>query len=246
MNENKWIKLHSKITEWEWYRKPNVMRLFVHCLLKANWKESKFMGRTIPRGSFVTSLESLSKELGLSVQQIRTSLKHLISTKELTNESLTQYRIITVVNYELYQQNNKEDNKQLTNDQQTINKQLTTIEEYKNIDYIDNSSSTNNKMSETIFDIVQKEFGRVLSPLEYEIVGGWLESDISEEIIKYAIKESVLSGGCSFRYVQRILERCKQKGIKTVSEAQKTWITSETKSEKESVELFDYNWLEEE
>lgn len=117
MNDsNKWIKLHSKLLNWEWYTNANVMRLFIHCLLKANWKDGKFQGRIIPRGSFVTSLETLSKELGLSIQQIRTALKHLISTKELTNESLSQYRIITIVNYEYYQQSNKEINNQITND----------------------------------------------------------------------------------------------------------------------------------
>ena len=105
------------------------------------------MGETIPRGSFVTSLDSLGKELGLSVQEIRTALKHLISTGELTSKSTNKYRIITVVNYEMYQQVNKQPNSPLTGNQQATNNQLTTIEEYieykTNIEYKNNSVCNN-------------------------------------------------------------------------------------------------------
>lgn len=105
------------------------------------------MGETIPRGSFVTSLDSLAKELGLSVQEIRTALKHLISTGELTSKSTNKYRIITVVNYEMYQQVNKQPNSPLTGNQQATNNQLTTIEEYieykTNIEYKNNSVCNN-------------------------------------------------------------------------------------------------------
>lgn len=142
-----WIKLFTKFTTWEWYKDQNTKSLFIHCLLKANWKEAKFMGETIPRGSFVTSLDSLGKELGLSVQEIRTALKHLISTGELTSKSTNKYRIITVVNYEMYQQVNKQPNSPLTSNQQATNKQLTTIEEYieykTNIEYKNNSVCNN-------------------------------------------------------------------------------------------------------
>lgn len=138
----KWIKIFTKFLNWEWYKEQNTKALFIHCLLKANWKNGKFEGNIIPRGSFVTSLDSLNKELGLSVQEIRTALKHLISTNELTSKSTNKYRIITVVNYELYQQHNKQLNNQLTGNQQTTNNQLTTIEEY--IEYKTNNSVCNN------------------------------------------------------------------------------------------------------
>lgn len=139
-----WIKLFTKFVAWEWYKDQNTKALFIHCLLKANWKDGKFEGNIIPRGSFVTSLDSLNKELGLSVQEIRTALKHLISTNELTSKSTNKYRIITVVNYELYQQHNKQLNNQLTSNQQTTNNQLTTIEEY--IEYKTKEEYKNNSV----------------------------------------------------------------------------------------------------
>lgn len=127
-----WVKLFAKFTTWEWYKEQNTKSLFIHCLLKANWKDGKFEGKIIPRGSFVTGRKKLAQELGLSEQEIRTALKHLISTNELTTISTNKYSIITVVNYELYQQVNQQTNQQLTNNQPATNQQLTTIEEYKN------------------------------------------------------------------------------------------------------------------
>ncbi len=225
MNDtNKWIKLHSKMLNWEWYKNANTMRVFIHCLLKANWKDGKFQGKDISRGSFVTSLETLSKELGLSVQQIRTSLNHLISTNEITNESFSQYRIITVVNYELYQQVNKENNNQITNNQQTTNNQLTTIEEYKNariLDDIDNNkttTTTKGKVSarENLLELMEQAFGRPLSDTEFEIINTWEDNDLT----RYAIKQMELARAFNVRYVQSILRSYKRDNIKNVAEAE--------------------------
>lgn len=139
MTDNEYIKLNRKIIGWEWYLNINVKTLFIHCLLKANWKDGRFEGKYIKRGSFVTSLEKLKVETGLSVQQIRTALEKLQSTGEVTSKTFSKYRIITVVNYEQYQndnrvcnnQDNKQFNKQITSNQQASNKQVTTIEEKK-------------------------------------------------------------------------------------------------------------------
>ena len=132
----KWIKLHSKIIEWEWYKDSNMFRVFLHCLLKANWKDKKFEGLIIRRGSLVTSNKNIAEELGISIQNVRTALKKLEKSKNLTIKTTNKYTVITVNNYRLYQQTNN----QLTNNQQSTNNQLTTIEEYKNI----NNSVCNN------------------------------------------------------------------------------------------------------
>ena len=140
LDDKNWIKLSSRMLDWEWYKDQNTKALFIHCLLKANWKDGKFEGMIIPRGSFVTTIDLLTKELGLSIQEIRTALKHLILTNELTSKNTNKYRVITVKNYELYQQANKQTNKQLTSKQQTTNKQLTTIEEEKESIYEERNS----------------------------------------------------------------------------------------------------------
>ncbi len=126
-----YVKLFRKLDEWEWYKDHATKELFIHCLIKANHIEKKWQGITIPRGSFVSSVSKLSEELDFSVQQIRTAIKHLNSTNELTSTSTSKYTLFTVLNYDKYQQSNEQSNKQLTNEQQTTNKQLTTTNNIK-------------------------------------------------------------------------------------------------------------------
>lgn len=136
------IVLHRSLLDWEWYQDANTARLFLHCLLKANYTDKKWKGQTIERGSFVTSLASLKKETGLSIQNIRTSLSKLELTNELTIKSTKTNRLIYVVNYDKYQElDNQVTNKQQTN-QQTTNKRLTI---------------TNKRNKETIKDIKEGE-----------------------------------------------------------------------------------------
>ena len=77
------IKIDRKILDWEWYSDINTCRLFIHLLLKANWKDGRFQGTEVPRGSLVTSYNSLAKDTGLSVKNVRTALNHLETTGEV-------------------------------------------------------------------------------------------------------------------------------------------------------------------
>jgi len=135
-----YIKLHRKIITWEWYEEPNVFRLFLHCLLKANHKDKKWRGNLIKRGSFITSLETLSKETRLTIQQVRTSLDKLILTKEINKVATNLSTCIIVNNYHEYQI----DNKPVTNEQQTDNKRITTTKNDKN-DKNDNNDKNDKK-----------------------------------------------------------------------------------------------------
>lgn len=123
---NSKITLNRKILNWEWYDCLPVFKLFIHCLLRANFKDEKWHGMLIERGQFVTSLPKLSSETGLTIMQVRTALKSLKSTKEITCKTTNRNSIITVKNYNLYQHNNMLFNSQITNKQQTDNSQITT------------------------------------------------------------------------------------------------------------------------
>lgn len=97
-----YIKLHRKITEWEWYDDSNTLRLFLHILLNANHTPKSWRGIEIKPGQFVTGRFKLAQALKLSEQQIRTSLIKLKSTNEITIKSTSQYSIITIKNWNLY------------------------------------------------------------------------------------------------------------------------------------------------
>jgi predicted transcriptional regulator len=123
-----WIKLHRKLLNWEWYSKPVVKSIFIHSLLRANHKDGKWQGKEIKRGSYISSVDKLSNELGHSRQEIRTALKHLKSTNELTTVSGSQHTVFIVVNYDSYQNETSD----LTNEQPTANQRSTTNKNEKN------------------------------------------------------------------------------------------------------------------
>lgn len=136
-----YIKLFRSIKNWEWYTDPSVKIAFIHCLINANWAERRHKGEPLEPGSFPTSYELFGRECGLSVQQVRTSLKKLKSTGEITYETTQYGTIIHVVKWRDYQGDdfvdntliNTQSNFQSTDDQQAINKQLTTLKNNKNI-----------------------------------------------------------------------------------------------------------------
>lgn len=132
MEEQGWIHLFRKFINWEWYDCPNVKIVFLHCLLMANHKKGKWQGVTIKRGQFVSSYEKIATANGLSVQQVRTSIKKLKMTQEINTQTTNLYTLITVNNYDLYQDT-------LTNKQQSNNNQITTNKNDKNIDSINTS-----------------------------------------------------------------------------------------------------------
>lgn len=113
---------------------------------------------------------------------------------------------------------------------------------------IDKLNDEKKDVDVTIYDKVQREFGRVLTPIEYEIIGAWLSSNISEELINEALKEAVFNGVNNLRYIDKILYEWGKKGYKTKDDVlnnKNKW--KEEKHEKKQPvkkDVFDYNWLE--
>lgn len=135
-----WIKLHRKFLEWEWFKVDEMVKLFIYLLLSANFEEKKWQGVTIKRGQLLTGINSLHEATKISHQTLKTCLSRLEKTGEINKQSTNKYTIITVCNYDSYQDNqtttNNQTNQPLTNDQQTTNKQLTTTKELKELEEI--------------------------------------------------------------------------------------------------------------
>lgn len=136
-----WIKIFRELLQWEWFQKAEMVQLFIYLLLKASCTDKQWQGITVKRGQLVTSNATMRQDLRLSEQQIRTCIKRLISTGEITYKSTNRYVVITICNYDKYQeignsineQNNEQTNNQSTDEQRAINEQSTTSKEIKNI-----------------------------------------------------------------------------------------------------------------
>lgn len=122
-DDNKgWIKIHRRLLDWEWYGDANMVRLFLHLLLKANTDDRRWQGREVPRGSLVTSRATLEAETGLSQQTIRTCLARLTASGEIEVVATKRYSVVTICRFEDYQKQ-EQDYQPTAN--QVINQQAT-------------------------------------------------------------------------------------------------------------------------
>lgn len=116
-----YVKISRGILQWEWYKDVNTCKLFLHMLLIANWSDGRSQGVEVPRGSFISSYQKLAAETGLSLQNVRTAVKHLKSTHDLTVKQHGKNSVFTVNNYSLYLASNTVTNTQLTGIQHGTN-----------------------------------------------------------------------------------------------------------------------------
>lgn len=135
----RFIKLYDKILQWEWYSDINTFRLFIHLLLKANYKDASFEGHMIRRGQLVTSLPKLAAGTALSERQVRVSLEHLKMTGEVTSKAYPKYRVITIVRYDDYQSNDRQNDRQMTGETSAKRQADDSLDvsKYRNIEQIE-------------------------------------------------------------------------------------------------------------
>ncbi|MBQ4160796.1 MAG: hypothetical protein IJD83_07680, partial [Clostridia bacterium] len=87
---NGFIMLHRKILDWEWYDDANTMRIFIHLLLLASFKDTQWHGNVLKPGQVITSYGHIADRLRLSISQVRTAFEKLQSTGEIRVQSTTK------------------------------------------------------------------------------------------------------------------------------------------------------------
>lgn len=132
--------MYRQFLDWEWFRKPEMVQLFLYLLLNANAADTMWQGVRIRRGQLLRGSQRITADTGLTRQQIRTCLNRLEKTGEITREivrnSTDQGTLITICEYERYQEaaTNQQptSNRPATDLQPTSNRPPTTDKEYKN------------------------------------------------------------------------------------------------------------------
>lgn len=131
----RFVKLFESIETWEWYTDQNTKSVFLHCLIKASWNDYRWKGTVIKAGSFPTSYMKLAAELGLTESKVRTSIKKLILTGELTKEVTDEKTVITVMNWANYQSSSssddKDDDRQIAGKSQANRRRIATTKKYR-------------------------------------------------------------------------------------------------------------------
>ena len=139
-----WAKLYRELLDKSIWKMstPEQKTILITLLLMANhedksweWRGEQYQCRP---GEFITSLEKIVEKCGkgVTIQNVRTALKRFEKLEFLTDKSTKQGRLISIVNWGIYQSDSiepdKESNSQLTDSQQTTNRQLTPNKNNKN------------------------------------------------------------------------------------------------------------------
>ena len=112
---------------------------------------------------------------------------------------------------------------------------------------IEQNSIVENSIETTtnIYDYIESNFNRTLSPLEIQKIDEWLLL-FNEEIIKYGVSIAVMNHKKTFSYVNGILKNWQGSGYTTLEEIkQEQREIKPSEKNKEIQELETYNWLEE-
>lgn len=115
------------------------------------------------------------------------------------------------------------------------------IEKELEVEKEKDSNNSSNKIN--IAEFLENEYGRTISPIEYEEIAKWREW-YSDDIILYAIKISILNNKKTFSYINGILKNWKSCNYKTLEEIKKENYKNEDTSEKIIIE--EYDWLNDE
>ena len=114
---------------------------------------------------------------------------------------------------------------------------------------VEDTNERQSNYQSNIYEIIEKEFGRTLSPIEYEIIKAWLDNDYSEDLIKEAIKEATFSGVSNLRYIDKILYEWNRVGVKTVKDVEarrkkRAQRKDEEEDSKIDLDMVDWDWFD--
>ena len=211
-----WIKMYRKIEDNPVVCKDNdYYRVWHHLLYNATHQERVVIFNnkkmTIYPGQYITGRKLIADKCNVTESKVERILKWFENDQQIKQQKTTKGRLITILKWELYQ-NTEQQNEQIVGNTRAILEQKTiTNKNVKNVNNVRN----NNNSSSSIYDFVEKNLGRTLSPLEYEEISSWQDN----ELTRYAIKKSFLNGKYTLAYVKGILNYYKKNNIATVQEA---------------------------
>lgn len=159
MLESGYIKLYRSLLNWEWYDDINTKTVFLHLLLTVNIAKRQWHGISVPCGGRVSSYAVLAEETKLTERQVRTAIKHLETTGEVTRYKYPNFTVFAINNYDKYQlltdetTGQRQGNDKVATGQRQQNKK---IEEDKEDNYLSFLDAEKEKNAPPTFEEVQK------------------------------------------------------------------------------------------
>lgn len=279
-----WFAFHRKTLESAVWTDPALFRLWMLCLAKASHKANDFLfdGSVIHlnQGEFVTGRKSLTDEYNqglkasnkISESKTWRLLNKLKTNSVLNIKSTTKFSVISITNWNKYQNSEQQNEQQVNNGWTASEQRLNTNNNDNNNNNVNNKEISllppidkNNINSEPeisevdgvqktkeLYQLFEKEFGRHLSPIENESISKWIAEDNYDlDVIRLALREAVLNQAYSLKYIDRILLAWERKGIKSKQQAENAIVSrrnakvtqQQPEPEEELPSISLHNWL---
>lgn len=101
----RWVKIYDKLLDWEWWDNPLMVKAWLYILLSANPKQKAWKGIVIERGQFVTSQSKMADIISCNRKTVRKILSRLVHSGQIIVSVDKSKTIISVCNYDNYQEN---------------------------------------------------------------------------------------------------------------------------------------------
>ncbi|BAH17620.1 DnaD domain-containing protein [Macrococcoides caseolyticum] len=230
-----WISLHRSIEKhwlYEEERKFSRFEAWVDLLLMVNHADNKTMidGKlvTVKRGQRITSLRKLGDRWNWSLTKVDAFLKLLEEDKMIVLKKDTKKTLVTIVNYDIYQNNDlekrhrkdsektvKEHRKDSEKTQKKTNNNVNKDNNVNNDNKV--ISSSNNDDFRTVVSMYQENIELNPAPVTFQKIQQDF-SDYGKDIMIYAIKKSALKNNHNYSFINYLLNDWKKKQLTTVDE----------------------------
>lgn len=210
-----YILLSRGILDSDVFASQKLLKIWVWCLCKANFKDKSFplkigKGETIvkvKRGSFIFGRNKAEEELFIDGSTIYKSIHKLKEFNMIEIDSNNQYSIITVNNYDTYQNS---ENYKVTSKEQPSNNQVTSKEQPSNTTKNANKDNKDNNIKTSVFSFYDS---LVCLGANTKLIDDWLKvrktkrATNTETAFNLFVKQYKLSNYS----IDEVLEKCVEK-----------------------------------
>lgn len=226
-----WIKLHRKLLGNPIIVKDSdYLSVWIYVLLNATHKEydTLFQGKriTLQKGQLITGRKSISEKLKINESKVQRILKTLESEQQIKQQKGNKNRLITILSWDKYQQDEQQIEQQVNNNRTTSEQQVNTNKNVKNIKNGKNviNNNNNNKVDDSCVDGLQEiivfyenNIG-MITPYGAEVLNDY-KKELGKDIVIYAIKKAVEANIRTIAYIKGTLNNWEKAGVKTLMEA---------------------------
>ena len=177
-----WIKLHRKLKDSLVFDNPDLLKVWIWCLLKATHDDyTQMIGLQeveLKKGQFIFGRKVAANELKMSESKTYRLIKKLENMQNLNIKANNKFSVITIENWEIYQSDNNNNEQQ---SEQQMNNKRTTNEQQMNT----NKNIKNNKNISiySIFDSYSDNTDLRQALRDYSIMRNKIKAPLTERAV---------------------------------------------------------------